>query len=55
MIGVVIVGPAVFVAAPSRQHGLRGLYLVLAADITGASNGQKVRGLASRISAMNDR
>ena len=38
----------------SRQHGLTRLYLVLAADITGDSNSQKVRGLVSRISSMND-
>jgi hypothetical protein len=38
----------------SRQHGLRRLYLVLAADITSSSNSQKVRGLVSRISSMND-
>jgi hypothetical protein len=38
----------------SRQHGLRRLYLVLAADITSISNSQKVRGLVSRISSMND-
>jgi hypothetical protein len=38
----------------SRQHGLEGLFLVLAADITGVSNQQKVRILMSRISAMND-
>ena len=38
----------------SRQHNLRRLYVILAADITGNSNAQKVRGLMSRISAMND-
>lgn len=38
----------------SRQHGLKRLYVVFAADITGNSNSQKVRGLESRISAMND-
>ncbi|MEK6263010.1 MAG: hypothetical protein AABP62_30895 [Planctomycetota bacterium] len=38
----------------SKQHGLVRLYLVIAADITGVSNSQKVRGMISRISAMND-
>jgi hypothetical protein len=38
----------------SRQHGLVGLYLILAADITGNSNNQKVRQMLSRISSMND-
>lgn len=38
----------------SRQHGLRKLYLVLAADITRTSNSQKVRGMISTVSAMND-
>jgi hypothetical protein len=38
----------------SRQHGLVKLYLVLAADITGESNLQKVRCLVSRLSASND-
>jgi hypothetical protein len=46
----------------SRQHGLEKLYVIIAADIrevrTGRkldnSNSQKVRGLVSRISAMND-
>ena len=38
----------------SRQHGLERLYVVLAADIRDNSNAQKVRGLVSRISAMND-
>jgi hypothetical protein len=38
----------------SRQHGLAKLYLLIAADITGNSNQQRVRGLVSRISAMND-
>jgi hypothetical protein len=38
----------------SRQHGLRRLFVVLAADITYASNAQKVRGFVSRISSMKD-
>jgi hypothetical protein len=38
----------------SRQHGLTRLFVVLAADITGDSNLQKVRAMESRISAMND-
>lgn len=38
----------------SRQHGLSQLYVVVAADITTESNLQKVRGMMSRISAMND-
>jgi hypothetical protein len=38
----------------SRQHGLERLFVVLAADITDASNIQKVRGMVSRISSMND-
>jgi hypothetical protein len=38
----------------SRQHGLERLFVVLAADITNASNAQKVRGIVSRISSMND-
>src|SRR5262249_6921910 len=38
----------------SHQHGLVRLFVVLAADITGDSNLQKVRGFESRISAMND-
>jgi hypothetical protein len=38
----------------SRQHGLERLFVVLAADITNASNAQKVRGILSRISSMND-
>ncbi|HLN29167.1 MAG TPA: hypothetical protein VK395_15565 [Gemmataceae bacterium] len=39
----------------SRQHGLQRLYLLLAGDLSDASQAQKVRGLHSRISAMNDR
>jgi hypothetical protein len=38
----------------SRQHGLARLFVVLAADITGNSNLQKVRAIESRISSMND-
>jgi hypothetical protein len=38
----------------SRQHGLKRLFVVLAADITYASNAQKVRGFVSRISSMKD-
>jgi hypothetical protein len=38
----------------SKQHGLRRLFVVLAADITYSSNAQKVRGIVSRISSMND-
>jgi hypothetical protein len=38
----------------SRMHGLSKLFVVLAADITGRSNLEKVRALMSRISAMND-
>jgi hypothetical protein len=38
----------------SRTHGLKKLFVVLAADITGKSNLEKVRALMSRISAMND-
>lgn len=38
----------------SRQHGLIKLYVVLAADITGVSNLQKVRCLVSRLSASKD-
>jgi hypothetical protein len=46
----------------SRQHGLEKLYVVIAADIREVrkgkvldnANSQKVRGLISRISAMND-
>lgn len=46
----------------SRQHGLQQLYVVIAADIREVrkgktldnANAQKVRGLISRISAMND-
>jgi hypothetical protein len=38
----------------SRQHGLERLFLVLAADITNSPNAQKVRGIVSRISSMND-
>lgn len=39
----------------SRQHGLERLFVILAADITENSNLQKVRGMISRISSMNDR
>jgi len=38
----------------SRRHGLLRLYVVLAADITGKSNAQKVGKIMSGISAMND-
>jgi hypothetical protein len=38
----------------SRQHGLQKLYVLLAGDLTDQSQEQKVRGLHSRISAMND-
>jgi hypothetical protein len=38
----------------SRQHGLERLFVVLAADITDTSKAQKVRGIVSRISSMND-
>jgi hypothetical protein len=38
----------------SRQHGLQRLFLVFAADITDTSNAQKIRGMVSRISSMND-
>jgi hypothetical protein len=38
----------------SRQHGLERLFVVLAADITNNSNVQKVRGMLSGISSMND-
>lgn len=38
----------------SRQHGLKKLFVVLAADITGNSNLQKVRIFQGRICAMND-
>jgi len=37
-----------------RQHGLERLFVILAADITNNSNAQKVRGMLSAISAMND-
>jgi hypothetical protein len=38
----------------SRQHGLIKLYVVLAADMTGDSNLQKVRCFVSRLSAAHD-
>ncbi len=38
----------------SRQHGLKKLFVVLAADITGRSNLEKIRALMSRISGQND-
>ncbi len=38
----------------SRQHGLKKLFVILAADITGKSNLEKVRAIMSRISAQND-
>jgi tetratricopeptide (TPR) repeat protein len=38
----------------SRRHGLRRLYLVLAGDLTDPSQLEKVRGLDSRISQMQD-
>jgi hypothetical protein len=38
----------------SRQHGLKSLFVILAADITNNSNAQKVRGMVSGISSMND-
>jgi hypothetical protein len=37
----------------SQQHGLQQLFILFAADITGNSNSQKVRGMESRISSMN--
>ena len=38
----------------SRTHGLERLYIVLAADITGKSNLEKVRKMESDISTLND-
>ncbi len=38
----------------SRQHALRRLYVVLAADANSNSNAQKLRGFESRVSVMND-
>jgi hypothetical protein len=38
----------------SRTHGLERLYIVLAADITGQSNREKVRQMQSEISALKD-
>lgn len=38
----------------SKQHGLQKLWVVLAGDLTDQSQRQRTRGLASRVSSMND-
>jgi hypothetical protein len=39
----------------SKQHGLNGLYVLLAGDLTSASQIQKVRNFISRVSKMKDK
>jgi hypothetical protein len=39
----------------SRQHGLSGLYLLLAGDMTDVSQAQKVHGFTARVSRMKDK
>jgi len=39
----------------SRQHGLKGLYVLLAGDMTNQSQIQRVRGFQARVSKMKDK
>jgi len=48
-------GTTVVQIQDSRQHGLRGLYVLLAGDMTNQSQLQKVRGFAARVSKMKDK